>query len=482
MGLFEAPLLIGGQFQSGAADAWFDSINPADEKIIGRAAIAAPDDIEAAVVAAEAAQAAWWALPDRDRAALINRLADAIEARADAIIAIEVRDTGNTVARLARDVAMSADALRHFAGLIPAMTGETARSHGNNLHFALREPYGVVARIVPFNHPFMFAAARIAAPLAAGNTVIVKTPEQSPLSSRLLAEACNEALPPGVVNIIHGPGHTSGDLLVRHPRIKRIGFTGSVPTGQAIQRAAAEASVKHVSLELGGKNPMVILPDMSPERAAEVAVAGMNFAWAGQSCGSTSRVMVHDSLYDQVVQKIAEKVDALRLGYPDDPESQMGPVNSRAQRDKVMRYVAAGQKEGARLVAGGTIPQGDIYECGWWVRPTVFADVTPDMQIARDEIFGPVMSVMRWRDEQEAIALANATDLGLTASIWTNDMAAALRLARGIETGYLWINGSSTHFLGLPFAGRRNSGVGSEEGIEELLSYTETKSISILAG
>ena len=477
---FEAPLLIGENFRASASGCWFDAIEPATGTVIGRAAEASAEDIEAAVAAAKLAQPGWAALTDLDRGARLQAFAEEIARRTEDIITLEARNTGNTFRRLLKDIEIATSNIRYFAGLIPAITGETVRSSPQNLHFSLREPYGVVARIVPFNHPFMFAAARSAAPLAAGNCVIIKTPEQSPLSSRLLGEAALATLPPGVINIVHGFGAGTGAALVAHPAIKRIGFTGSVETGRLIQRTASDAGVKHVSLELGGKNPMILGSDIEPDRAAAIAVAGMNFAWAGQSCGSTSRVLVHASVYDEVVDRIATKVDALKVGDPLDPESEMGPVNSQRQLDKVLRHISDAHEDGARLVAGGSVPADFVHSGGFWVRPTVFADVTPCMRLAQSEVFGPVMAVMVYADDEEAIQFANSTEFGLTTSIWTNDLNRALNAARKVDSGYVWVNGSSAHFLGQPFAGRRQSGTGSEEGLEELLSYTETKSINIL--
>jgi acyl-CoA reductase-like NAD-dependent aldehyde dehydrogenase len=359
------------------------------------------------------------------------------------------------------------------------MKGDTVPASPRGLHFTLREPFGVVGRIVPFNHPFLFAAAHVAAPLMAGNTVVIKTPETSPLSGHLLAEACVDVLPPGVVNIVSGLGLPAGDALVRHPEVRRIGFTGSAATGMAIQRAAAETCVKHVTLELGGKNPLIVFPDADVEKAVDAAVAGMNFSWAGQSCGSTSRLLVHESLYRRAVDRATAKVAALKLGPPLDLSSEMGPVNSAAQYARVMALIDAGKKEGARLCTGGGRPAGAAFARGYWVAPTVFADATPAMRIAREEVFGPVLTVMRWSSVDEAIRIANATDYGLTAGLFTNDLAAALTTARRIEAGVVAINGSTMHYVGLPFGGFKNSGVGGEEALEELLSYTQVKAVHI---
>jgi aldehyde dehydrogenase (NAD+)/betaine-aldehyde dehydrogenase len=316
----------------------------------------------------------------------------------------------------------------------------------------------------------------------AGNAVVLKPPETSPLSATMLGEICREVLPAGVVNIVTGLGMPAGDALARHPSVKRIAFTGSVPTGRAIQRAAAEGGIKHVTLELGGKNPLIAFPDMDPDKVAQIAVAGMNFAWQGQSCGSTSRLLLHESLYEGVLKRVVERVAALRLGDPLDDKSQMGPINSKRHYERVCAMVESGRQEGARLMTGGKRPPGEQFKRGYWLEPTVFADVKPTMRIAREEIFGPVLSVFSWRDEQEALTLANSTEYGLTASIFTNDLDAAFRAARAVKSGYVWINGASGHFYGTPFGGYKNSGLGREEGIDELLSYTETKTIHLMLG
>jgi betaine-aldehyde dehydrogenase len=472
-------MLINGELVESESGNWLDSVNPATEELIGRVPAATAADVHRAYLAAEAAQPAWAALTPTARGGYLLKVAQAMRERAEEILHLEVIDTGNTITKMKGDVLQAAKALEFFAGLGSEIKGESVPASTDNLHVSIREPYGVVGRIVPFNHPIKFASNAIAAPLMAGNTVVVKPPEQSSLSAGILAEICRDVLPPGVVNIVTGNGIPVGDAIVRHPGIKRIAFTGSVPTGMAIQRAAAEVCVKHISLELGGKNPLIVFPDMDPDKIADVAVSAMNFAWQGQSCGSASRLLVHESLYDAVLKRVVERVAALRLGDPLDSNSQMGPMNSKLHYDRVWAMIQRGIAEKARLMTGGGRPQGRQFENGYWLAPTVFADVTPGMTIGREEIFGPVLSVFKWRDEKEVIDLANSTDYGLTASIWTNDIKTALRVAKGVRSGYIWINGASGHFYGMPFGGMKNSGLGREEGIDELLSYTEVKSIHI---
>ena len=473
-------MLIGGELVESESGAWDESINPATEEVIGQAPAADRRDVDKAVAAAEKAWPAWAARAPRERAKVLQSFGRALLDRAEELLRIEVADTGNTVTPMRMDVRVSAESLNYYAGLVHELKGETLPDAAGVLHITLREPYGVVARIAPFNHPLMFAVSRTAAALAAGNAVIVKPPETSPLSSLVLAEIAREVFPVGVFNIVTGRGATAGDALVRHPGIKRIAFIGSVATGRAIQKAAAETSVKHVSLELGGKNPLIVFPDVDVEATARAAVGGMNFTWQGQSCGSTSRLLLHRDIYDAVLKRVLEIVSAFRIGDPMDLQNDVGPVNSATQYQKVLHYLQVGQEDGARLLIGGRRPQGARFERGFWIEPAVFGDVTPSMRLAREEVFGPILSVMRWTTEDEAVELANATEYGLTAAIWTNDIHQALRTARRVRSGFQWINGFSAHYTGVPFGGFKNSGVGREEGIEELYSYTESKTINIV--
>ncbi|MEX0923664.1 MAG: aldehyde dehydrogenase family protein [Rhodovibrionaceae bacterium] len=472
-------MLIDGEMTPAKESEWLSSLNPADEEEIGRVPQAGAADVSRAVEAAQRAQPGWNALSVTERGQLLREVGRRLLEKQDEILRLEVRDTGNTIGKMRGDLGAATAQLDYYAGLGLEIKGETIPASNRALHFTLREPYGVVGRIVPFNHPIFFAISALAGPLTAGNSVVIKPPDQSPLSASYLGEVCREVLPAGVVNIVTGSGPVTGDALVRHPEVRRLAFTGSVPTGLAIQKAAAETCVKHVTLELGGKNPMVVFPDVAPAKAAEVAVSGMNFAWQGQSCGSTSRLLLHDSIYDEVVDRIVARVNGLKIGDPLDPESQMGPINSIRHYERVVSYVEAGKQDGAKLVAGGARPQGAQFEKGYWLQPTVFAEVTQDMRIAREEIFGPILSVIRWSQLEEAVAIANATEYGLTAAIWTQDIQAALELTRKLECGYVWINGASSHHRGTPFGGKKNSGVGREECLEELLSYTQTKAVHL---
>ena len=473
-------MYIGGEFVASESGEWMDSVNPATEEVHGRVPAGTVEDVGLAVAAAKEAQPEWGAKSVFERGALMRKFAEAIRASEEAVVPMEAADTGNTIASLANDIVLVAGYVDFMAGLGTEIKGESVPATPQNIHFTMREPYGVVGRIVPFNHPFLFAGAHLAAPLMAGNAVVLKSPDQSPLSATVMAEVCQKVLPPGVVNIVSGQGIVVGDAIVRHPDVQRIGFTGSIPTGMAIQRAAAEVAVKHISLELGGKNPFIVFPDADVETVANAAVAGMNFAWSGQSCGSTSRLMVHESLYDAVIERVVERVGRIKVCDPLDTASEMGPINSAGHYRHVTALIESAAEEGAKLLTGGERPVGEEFERGYWIRPTVFGDVTMDMRIAREEVFGPVLSVLRWRETAEAIAMANATEYGLTAGIWTNDVTTAMRTARQIESGCVWINGGGRHFMSTGFAGYKNSGIGREECLDELLSYTQSKSIHII--
>jgi aldehyde dehydrogenase (NAD+)/betaine-aldehyde dehydrogenase len=474
-------MLIGGELVASEGGGWMESVSPVSEEVIGRVPTGTAADVERAVQAAEKAWPAWADLTPMQRAGIMNRFADALAARADEILKVEVSDTGNTIRPMRMiDVPSAVESLRYYAGLGPDLRGDTIPATTRHLHFTLHEPYGVVARIAPFNHPVMFAVARTAAALAAGNAVIVKPPETSPLSAMILAEVARDVLPPGVFNIVTGDGAGAGDAIVRHPRIKRIAFIGSPTTGRAIQRAAAEVTVKHVSLELGGKNPMIVFPDCDPEKVAEAAVLGMNFSWQGQSCGSLSRLLIHEDIHDRVLEAVVERVRKLRMGDPLSEATDVGPVNSKLHYDRIMAHIANAETDGARRLLGGGRPRGKEFERGYWVEPSIYSNVTPDLRLWQQEVFGPVLAVGSWRDFEQAVEMANSTEYGLTGAVWTNDIGNAIRMARRVRSGHIWINGASMHFLGVPFGGMRSSGVGREEGRDELYSYTETKTINVM--
>jgi len=469
-------LFIGGEWTGPLEGRTLQVINPSNLQRLPDVPQASAVDVDRAVLAASRAFDQWRRVPISQRARLVELLAKRIEERAGELALIDAVDSGNAIAGMRADMQWTADALRFFAGLATEIKGETQLREPRHLNLTLRQPFGVVAKINAFNHPFRFCAEKIAAPLVAGNCVVVKGSEQAPLSSLKLGELCEGIFPPGVVNILTGDART-GDALVRHPGVSRIGFVGSVPTGIAIARAAAE-TLKCVTFELGGKNPAVIFPDADPKKAATAAIKGMNMNRQGQSCSSTSRVLVHVSLHEPVLKELVRQAVALPVGFPWIEGNELGPLVSERQFERVKAYIQSGIDEGAELVCGGRCPSAPELRKGFFVEPTIFDGVRSEMRIAREEIFGPVMSVMTWTDYEEMLSMANGLDYGLTAAIITGDLAVAMETAERIEAGYVWIN-SSGRYLGSPYGGWKLSGIGREECIDELLSYTRTKNVNL---
>jgi 2-formylbenzoate dehydrogenase len=469
-------MLIAGELTAARGGATFARVSPYTEAVIAHVPDGGADDVDAAVEAAHAARKGWRDTPPLQRAALVGALADVIERHADELALLDTLDGGSPIANSRFDVATAVAQLRLFAGQALELKGTTIPA-SNALHVTVREPVGVVVRIVPFNHPLMFAC-KIGAPLVAGNPTILKPPEAAPLSALRLAELARDIFPPGVLSVVIGDGPTVPDALVRHRHVRRIGFIGSERTGRAIQRAAAESGVKDVSLELGGKNAMVVFADADLDKAAEGAVFGMNFTWSGQSCGSNSRLLVQSEIHDELLERIVALVAARTIGDPLDPATEQGTMINRAQYEKALSYIEIAVGDGATVVTGGGRPPG--LDHGFFVAPTVLTGVKPTARVAQEEIFGPVLSVIEFADEAEAIEIANGVEYGLTASVWTGDVGRAHRVVREFEAGYTWINGSSRHFPNVPFGGVKGSGIGREESLEELLAYTDVKAINVM--
>ena len=439
-------------------------------------------DIAAAVEAAEEAFPAWRATPPSERAAHLTELADALIERKEELALVDADDNGSPLSDLRIDVSIGAAELRYFAGLALASRGETIPTSHERLNYTLREPFGVVARIIPFNHPLLFATMKIGAPLIAGNTLILKPSEHTSLSALRLAEDFQRIFPPGVINVVTGYGPEAGDALVAHPRVRRLAFIGLAETGLAIQARAASVCLKTVTLECGGKNPIVVFPDADLDAAVEGVVRGMNFTFQGQSCGSTSRLIVHTDIHDRFVERVSERIAGLRVGLPRAEGTQVGAMVNERQLQRVMSYIDLGREEGADLIVGGNRPTDSELSNGFFVQPALFANVDNDMRLAQEEIFGPVLAVIKFGDYEEGIRLANDTRFGLTASVYTQDLRTAHLFARDVEAGFVWVNDSGRHFLGTPFGGFKDSGIGREEDPEELFSYTQTKNVNILFG
>lgn len=452
--------------------------NPADGSSLGEVDEATVEDIDRVVAAARKAQPQWRAMAPTQRAAALRQMAQVVRSHAEELALLDALDCGNPRTAMVGDMLVGANLLDYFAGLATEMKGETIPTADGQLNYVLREPLGVVARIVPFNHPAMFVCAKIAAPLVAGNSVIIKPSEHTPLSALRLAELFDGLLPAGVLSIINGQVE-AGVALSEHEQIDNISLVGSIQTGIAVSRSAAN-TLKSTLMELGGKNAMIIFPDADLKKAAASAVHGMNFGWtAGQSCGSTSRLFLHEDIHDEVLNLIIEQTNAIQLGLPVKPDTEMGCLSSQAQFDKIMEYIRIGEAEGARLVCGGVRSDDLELAQGYFIRPAIFADVTRDMRIAREEIFGPVLSVIHWSSEESVLTMANELEFGLTASVWTRDLGIAHRMASALDVGYVWINGSSAHIPGAPFGGNKKSGLGREECLQELFAFTQTKNVNV---
>lgn len=470
-------LFYGGAWHRAASSRTLEVLDPATGASLGPVADADATDVDRAVRAARAAFPAWSALPPIERGDRLRAFADVIRKNREELATLDALNCGGPVSEMLRDVDNGVRGVEYFAGLVLELKGDTIPMGPDRLNYTVREPYGVIGRLIAYNHPVLFATMRSVAGLAAGNTMVLKPSDQAPLSVLRLAELMQDVFPAGVYNVITG-GPACGAALVAHPQVAKIAMIGSPTVGKAILRGAAD-TMKRVALELGGKNALVAYPDSDPDTVAAAAVAGMNFTWASQSCGSTSRVFLHESHHDEVLERIVTKIKAYRPGIPTDPATTMGPLISRAQLDKVMGFIASAREQGARLVTGGGRPEDPALANGFFVEPTVFADVTMDMRIAREEIFGPVVSILKWSDEDALFEMVNAVDYGLTGAVFARDIATAHRAAARIQAGYIWINDVGPHFLGVPFGGYKQSGLGREECLEELLSATQIKNINV---
>jgi betaine-aldehyde dehydrogenase len=473
------PMYIGGHHVEASDGGTMDAINPATGELIARIPNATVDDVSRAAEAAQGAFPDWRRTPASVRAACVMALADLVLKHSEELAVLDVLDNGSPIREMRNDAAVAVAFMTYLAGSALHVRGSTVPTFTGRLNYTVQEPFGVVGKLVPFNHPLMFAARGLAAPLITGNTLVLKPSEHTSLSTLRLAELASGIFPSGVLNIVTGEGAVAGNALVRHPRVRRIHFTGSDDTGRRILLAANADRLSTVTLELGGKNPLVVFPDADVDAAVDAALRGMNFTWQGQSCGSTSRLLVHRDLYSKVIEGLAERMEELRSGMPMDEDTQTGSVVNAGQLDKVERYIAIGKQEGARLVTGGNRLTEEMFRAGMFIRPTLFADVDPQSRLAQEEIFGPVLAAMPFDDYDEAIRIANGVPYGLTASVFTRDLAIAHRFAGDVEAGYVWINEVSRHILGVPFGGTKNSGLGREEDLEELYSYTQTKNVHV---
>ncbi len=474
---FQTRHLIGGQWRDSVSGSTFETINPATEEVIADVAEGGPEDIDLAVKAARKAfdSGPWSKMDARDRGRLMYKLAELVEENLNEMAELETLDNGKPIKESkGGDLPQVIDTFRYYAGWADKIHGQTIPVRGNYFTYTRKEPVGVVGQIIPWNFPLMMIAWKWAPALAAGCTIVLKPAEQTPLTALKLGEMAMEAgFPDGVINIVNGFGETAGAPLVAHPGVDKIAFTGEGSTGKIIVRSAIE-TMKRVTLELGGKSPNIVLEDADLDAAVDGALLGI-YLNQGQCCCAGSRLFVQESVHDEFVAKLAAKVRERRIGDPSDPRTEQGPQVDRAQFDKILSYIEKGKSGGARVVTGGE-RHGDK---GFFIQPTIFADVRDDMAIARDEIFGPVLSVIKFQDVEEAITRGNTTDFGLAAAIWTRDIGKAHSIAHRLRAGTIWVNCYDVFDAAAPFGGFKQSGIGRELGEKALDNYTELKTITV---
>ncbi|MEJ2675359.1 MAG: betaine-aldehyde dehydrogenase [Acidihalobacter sp.] len=481
MNLPEQQLYIDGGYRDAASGETFDTVNPATGETIARVQRAGREDIDLAVRSAQAGFERWSRMSGTERGRILKRAAELLRERNDEIAALETRDTGKPIGEAnSVDVQTGADALEYFGGLAAAQHGEYVDLNDHTFFYTRREPLGVVAGIGAWNYPIQIACWKAGPALACGNAMVFKPAELTPLSTSKLAEALTDAgLPPGVFNVVQGEGAV-GRMLSTHPDIAKVSFTGEVGTGKKVMADAA-GTLKSVTMELGGKSPLIVFDDASLDNAVAATLMA-NFYTQGEICTNGTRVFVQRGLLDEFLERLGERTRALRIGDPMDPATQVGALVSREHMDKVLSYIEAGKQAGARVVCGGGRASVPGFEDGCFVEPTIFADCGDDMSIVREEIFGPVMAVLPFDDEDEVIRRANATDYGLAAGVFTRDLARAHRVVARLQAGICWINNYNLSPVEMPVGGYKQSGLGRENGRAAIEHYTQLKSVYVELG
>ena len=478
-------LFIDGKWEAAVSRRTIPVLNPATGEQLTTVPDAGPEDVDRAVKAARRAfeKGFWRKMNVSQRERIIWRIGELIEKNKEELGMLESLNNGKTYLEALRgDIPPTADIFYYYAGWTRKIYGETIPVDGKYLNYTLREPVGVVGMITPWNYPMLLAAWKVAPALATGCSMVVKPSELTPITTFKLAEYCLEAgVPEGVVNVVTGFGHTAGDALARHMDVDKIAFTGSIRTARALLKASGESNLKRLSLELGGKSPNIVFPDADLPRAARAAFWGI-YANKGEVCSAGSRLLVHEKIYDEFVDTLADLARKMKVGDPLDPDAEMGSQISETQLERILGYIRTGKEEGARLFCGGERDVEGEKAKGYFVKPTIFADVKPEMKIAQEEIFGPVLAALKFQDVDQAAEIANSTIYGLVSAVWTRDIAVAHRLAQEIKAGSVWINAYNCFDSASPFGGYKQSGFGREMGAHALDSYTQVKSVWIYLG
>lgn len=475
--IHQTQCFIGGQWVPAASGKTFETVNPATEEVIASVAEGDAEDIDRAVAAAREAfdHGPWRKLDARERGRLMHRLADLIEEEADELAMLETLDNGKPIRESkSADLPLTVDCLRYYAGYADKIHGQTIPIRGNYFCYTRREPVGVVGQIIPWNFPMLMTAWKWGPALAAGCTIVMKPAEQTPLTCLRLARLAQKAgIPDGVINVVPGFGPTAGAAIVKHPGVDKVAFTGEYKTAQIIMRDASQ-TLKRLTFELGGKSPNIIFADADLDAAAQGTHTGL-YLNQGQCCCAGSRVFVEEKVHDKLIDKLTSMNKARKIGDPFDPATEQGAQVDKAQFDKIMHYVDLGKREGAKCVTGG-VRHGNV---GFFIEPTLFTDVKDNMAIAKDEIFGPVLSVFKFKDVDEVIERGNNTFYGLAAAVWTRDIGKAHRIANSLRAGTVWVNCYDVFDTAAPFGGFKMSGMGRELGEEGLKAYTENKTVTV---
>jgi acyl-CoA reductase-like NAD-dependent aldehyde dehydrogenase len=471
---------INGKFVESSGSTGIEVRNPATGELLTTVPDATREDVDRAAGAARASfeSQSWRGKDSSDKERILWRLADLMERDKHELAALESAENGKTVREALRaDVNPGIDAIRYYAGWVRRIFGETIPVDGRYLNYTLREPVGVVGAIVPWNYPTCIATWKLGPALACGCSVVLKPSELTPLTALRIGQLCAEAgIPEGVVNVVTGYGATAGEALARHMDVDKISFTGSIRTARALLKASSESNLKRLSLELGGKNPNIIFPDCDMDAAVNSAFWGI-YANKGEVCSSGSRLLIHQEAHDEFLWRLVERAKKMKVGDPLDPESEMGSQISAAQLERILGYIQAGAAEGAKVLCGGERDTEGAKARGFFVKPTIFSEVTPRMKIAQEEIFGPVLAAIRFQNADEAVEIANGTIYGLVAAVWTRDVQLAHRMATRIKAGSVWINTYNGFDSASPFGGYKQSGFGRDLGAHALEQYTNVKSV-----